>query len=66
MIYSFWKNIYKFPRFLIAILLGFFLITLKPIFRLLKNKNNVIIAIVGIITILIALYLIIIKMTGII
>lgn len=64
--YSFWKNIYKFPRFLIAILLGFFLVTLKPIFRLLKSKKNVVITIIGIITILMTLYLIIIKMTGII
>lgn len=33
------NNIYKFPRFLISIILGFFLTTLQPIFKLLKNKK---------------------------
>nr|YP_009295251.1 Ycf33 [Dasya binghamiae]AOH77263.1 Ycf33 [Dasya binghamiae] len=37
--YNFWNNLYKFPRFLIAVLIGFFLTTFKPIFKLLKNKK---------------------------
>ena len=32
-------NIYKFPRFLISIILGFFLTTFQPVFKLLKNKK---------------------------
>nr|QCI04499.1 hypothetical protein [Antithamnion hubbsii] len=37
---NFWNNIYKFPRFLISVFIGFFLITFKPIFKLLKKENN--------------------------
>nr|YP_010618962.1 hypothetical protein PN064_pgp028 [Deltalsia parasitica]WAX02975.1 hypothetical protein [Deltalsia parasitica] len=37
---NFWVNLYKFPRFLISVLIGFFLTTFQPIFKLLNNKKN--------------------------
>nr|YP_010986113.1 hypothetical protein NDC12_pgp105 [Polyopes affinis]WOL37031.1 hypothetical protein [Polyopes affinis] len=37
---TFWKNIIKYPRFLISVLIGFFLTTLYPIFKLLARKKN--------------------------
>nr|YP_010851494.1 hypothetical protein Ycf33 [Echinothamnion hookeri]WGH14453.1 hypothetical protein Ycf33 [Echinothamnion hookeri] len=37
---NFWVNLYKFPRFLINVLIGFFLTTFQPIFKLLKNKKD--------------------------
>nr|YP_009122134.1 hypothetical protein [Vertebrata lanosa]AJH65892.1 hypothetical protein [Vertebrata lanosa] len=40
---NFWVNLYKFPRFLVGVFLGFFLTTFQPIFKLLKNKKRVII-----------------------
>nr|YP_009399384.1 hypothetical protein [Kapraunia schneideri]ARW68990.1 hypothetical protein [Kapraunia schneideri] len=39
---DFWVNLYKFPRFLISVFIGFFLTTFQPIFKLLKNKNQII------------------------
>nr|YP_010726532.1 hypothetical protein P4D33_pgp039 [Hypnea spinella]WDY85007.1 hypothetical protein [Hypnea spinella] len=42
-----WKNIKKFPLFLIAVFIGFFLTTIQPFFKLLKNnKNKVLIPII--------------------
>nr|YP_010850901.1 hypothetical protein Ycf33 [Lophurella mutabilis]WGH13662.1 hypothetical protein Ycf33 [Lophurella mutabilis] len=37
---NFWVNLYKFPRFLINVLIGFFLTTFQPIFKLLKNRKD--------------------------
>nr|AOM64643.1 hypothetical protein Riqu_164 [Riquetophycus sp.] len=37
---TFWNNITKFPKFLISVIIGFFLTTLQPIFELLKNKKK--------------------------
>nr|YP_009399793.1 hypothetical protein [Digenea simplex]ARW69612.1 hypothetical protein [Digenea simplex] len=49
---DFWGNLYKFPRFLISVLIGFFLTTFQPVFKLLKNKKNgIIIAFITIIII---------------
>nr|QCI07933.1 hypothetical protein [Pleonosporium borreri] len=62
--YNFWNNLDKFPRFLIATILGFFLTTFQPIFRLLKNKRLNTITLIIIITIITSLYLIIVKMLG--
>nr|QVY58046.1 hypothetical protein [Betaphycus gelatinus] len=42
---NFWNNINKFPRFLIVVFTGFFLTTLKPIFKLLTDKKKKIIGI---------------------
>nr|YP_010471044.1 hypothetical protein Ycf33 [Synarthrophyton patena]UVF62873.1 hypothetical protein Ycf33 [Synarthrophyton patena] len=46
--YIFWDNILKFPRFLISVLIGFFLTTFKPFFELLRDKKNRIILIITI------------------
>nr|YP_010902951.1 hypothetical protein REP59_pgp029 [Hypnea flava]WCH55005.1 hypothetical protein [Hypnea flava] len=35
-----WKNIKKFPLFIIGVFIGFFLTTIKPFFKLLKNKKK--------------------------
>nr|YP_010619155.1 hypothetical protein PNW47_pgp027 [Pterosiphonia complanata]WAX03168.1 hypothetical protein [Pterosiphonia complanata] len=37
---NFWVNLYKFPRFLISVLIGFFLTTFQPVFKLLKKKKD--------------------------
>lgn len=37
---NFWDNVYKFPRFLISVIIGFILTTLYPIFKLLKSKKS--------------------------
>nr|YP_010851099.1 hypothetical protein Ycf33 [Aphanocladia stichidiosa]WGH14057.1 hypothetical protein Ycf33 [Aphanocladia stichidiosa] len=52
---NFWVNLYKFPRFLISVLIGFFLTTFQPIFKLLKNKKDKLL-IISIITIIIVLF----------
>lgn len=62
--YNFWDNIDKFPRFLIATFLGFFLTTLEPISKLLKNKKTNIIITIILIIICLLLYLTIKKMLG--
>nr|YP_009313580.1 Hypothetical protein ycf33 [Galaxaura rugosa]SCW21834.1 Hypothetical protein ycf33 [Galaxaura rugosa] len=49
--YNFWQNISKFPTFFISVLTGFFLITLYPIFQLLK-KQKITIFIISIILLL--------------
>ena len=38
--YIFWENISKFPRFLISVLIGFFLTIVSPFFELFKNSTN--------------------------
>lgn len=40
---DFWVNLYKFPRFLIGVFVGFFLTTFQPIFKLLKTKKRIVI-----------------------
>nr|YP_010850505.1 hypothetical protein Ycf33 [Lophurella caespitosa]WGH13265.1 hypothetical protein Ycf33 [Lophurella caespitosa] len=37
---NFWVNLYKFPRFLISVIIGFFLTTFQPVFKLLKTKKS--------------------------
>lgn len=61
---DFWTNLYKFPRFLISVLIGFFLTTFKPIFKLLEKKENIIIIVIITISIVAICYKILIKMTG--
>nr|QCI08439.1 hypothetical protein [Ptilothamnion sphaericum] len=63
--YYFWDNIYKFPRFLIGTLLGFFLTTFKPIFQLLKKTKIAIIVMIVTMIIIYNLYILIKLMTGI-
>lgn len=62
---DFWVNLYKFPRFLIGVFVGFFLTTLQPIFKLLKNKNRVSVFIATIGIIIVIFYKIIVKMIAI-
>ena len=61
---DFWINLYKFPRFLISVLIGFFLTTLKPIFKLLEKKESITIIIIISISIVAICYKILRKMTG--
>ena len=61
---EFWQNLYKFPRFLISVLIGFFLTTLEPIFKQLKNKKRKITIIVITAIFIGIVYTIIKKMTG--
>nr|YP_009315623.1 Hypothetical protein ycf33 [Liagora brachyclada]SCW24281.1 Hypothetical protein ycf33 [Liagora brachyclada] len=35
----FWENIWKFPKFLISVFIGFFLTAAYPFFQLSKNKK---------------------------
>nr|YP_009315826.1 Hypothetical protein ycf33 [Trichogloeopsis pedicellata]SCW24484.1 Hypothetical protein ycf33 [Trichogloeopsis pedicellata] len=37
--YIFWENVWKFPRFLISVCVGFFLTAAYPFFQLSKNKK---------------------------
>ena len=62
---DFWVNLYKFPRFLIGVFIGFFLTTLQPIFKLLKNKNRVLIFTISVGIIIAIFYKIIVKMVAI-
>lgn len=62
---DFWVNLYKFPRFLIGVFIGFFLTTFQPIFKLLKNKNRVIAFSFFIGVLIVIFYKIIVKMIAI-
>nr|ARW64228.1 hypothetical protein [Chondria sp. (in: red algae)] len=62
---TFWENIYKFPRFLMGVLIGFFLTTFGPIFKQLKNKKSKIVSIVILAGTIRIVYTIIKKMNGI-
>nr|YP_010865200.1 hypothetical protein QQR83_pgp174 [Campylaephora boydenii]WGT74204.1 hypothetical protein [Campylaephora boydenii] len=39
---NFWKNIYKFPTFFISVVIGFFLISVRPILQAFKKRKNII------------------------
>nr|YP_010850703.1 hypothetical protein Ycf33 [Lophurella hookeriana]WGH13464.1 hypothetical protein Ycf33 [Lophurella hookeriana] len=52
---DFWVNLYKFPRFLISVLMGFFLTTFQPVFKLLKNRKDKLL-VIATITITIVLF----------
>nr|ARW68783.1 hypothetical protein [Palisada sp.] len=62
---GFWQNLYKFPRFLISVLAGFFLTTFSSIFKQLKTTKSKISLITIITIMIIIMYTIIKKMTGI-
>nr|WCH55603.1 hypothetical protein [Hypnea pseudomusciformis] len=51
-----WKNIKKFPLFIISVFIGFFLTTIQPFFKLLKKRKNRIIIPTTITIILIIIY----------
>nr|YP_009395866.1 hypothetical protein [Herposiphonia versicolor]ARW64846.1 hypothetical protein [Herposiphonia versicolor] len=61
---NFWVNLYKFPRFLTSVFIGFFLTTFQPIFKLLKNKNNIVLFTIITISLISLFYKIIKIMTG--
>nr|YP_010171039.1 hypothetical protein K8K75_pgp027 [Chondria tumulosa]QSD57180.1 hypothetical protein [Chondria tumulosa] len=61
---NFWENLYKFPRFLISVFIGFFLTTLKPIFKQLKGKKNKVLILIILTIIIGLLYTTIRKMSG--
>nr|YP_010851297.1 hypothetical protein Ycf33 [Aphanocladia delicatula]WGH14254.1 hypothetical protein Ycf33 [Aphanocladia delicatula] len=56
---NFWVNLYKFPRFLISVLIGFFLTTFQPVFKLLKNKRSILLFIILLIIMMVLFYRII-------
>ena len=58
---TFWNNINKFPRFLISVILGFFLTVFYPVFKLLKNKKTGIYIYI-ILPLLITLFYIVLKL----
>nr|YP_009396883.1 hypothetical protein [Ophidocladus simpliciusculus]ARW66069.1 hypothetical protein [Ophidocladus simpliciusculus] len=62
---NFWKNLYKSPRFLTSVFIGFFLTTFQPIFKLLKNKLNKVLFLIIMVIIIGTCYTIIRKMNGI-
>lgn len=62
---DFWTNLYKFPRFLISVLIGFFLTTLKPIFKLLEKKEYISLLTILSIFIIAVFYKILKQMTGV-
>nr|YP_010851693.1 hypothetical protein Ycf33 [Echinothamnion hystrix]WGH14650.1 hypothetical protein Ycf33 [Echinothamnion hystrix] len=61
---NFWVNLYKFPRFLISVLIGFFLTTFQPIFKLLKNRKDKLLVITIIVITIVLFYRIIQIITG--
>nr|WGH12870.1 hypothetical protein Ycf33 [Echinothamnion sp.] len=61
---NFWVNLYKFPRFLISVLMGFFLTTFQPVFKLLKNKKDKLLFITILTIIVILFYKTIQTITG--
>lgn len=62
---TFWENLYKFPRFLTSVLIGFFLTTFGPIFKQLKSKKDRTQSLIIIAIIIRVVYVIIRKMSGI-
>nr|YP_009732056.1 hypothetical protein [Gracilaria edulis]QHS70615.1 hypothetical protein [Gracilaria edulis] len=62
---KFWDNINKFPKFLLSVIIGFFLTTFQEIFESLKKKNRRQIIIVTIITLTSTITFILRQMLGI-
>ena len=62
---SFWNNVNKFPKFLITVIIGFFLTTVYPIFKLLKNKKKRIFLIIIFCVFLFTIYTILRLMLGV-
>jgi hypothetical protein len=61
---SFWTNILRYPRFFISSLIGLILVILTPIRNLFKIPKLRIFLIISIVLIFVALYFILINMTG--
>nr|QVQ56820.1 hypothetical protein [Erythrocystis saccata] len=62
---DFWVNLYKFPRFLISVCLGFFLTTLQPVFKLLKSRKSILVFNIILLLTIGTCYKIIVKMLAI-
>nr|UAT97895.1 hypothetical protein Ahn.fas.Kor.pt_132 [Ahnfeltia fastigiata] len=62
---NFWDNVRKFPRFLISVLIGFFLTTLNPVFELLKQKKTRVLIILVSTSFFVIIYTILQSMLGI-
>nr|QCI06808.1 hypothetical protein [Gayliella sp.] len=39
---NFWNNVYRFPRFFVSVIIGFFLVAFRPIYKKLKQQKNII------------------------
>lgn len=39
---NFWNNVYRFPRFFVSVIIGFFLVTFRPLYKKLKQQKNII------------------------
>jgi len=61
---SFWTNILRYPRFFISSLIGLILVILTPIRNLFKIPKLRIFLIISIVLIFVALYFILLNMTG--
>jgi hypothetical protein len=61
---SFWTNILRYPRFFISSLIGLILVIITPIRNLFKIPKLRIFLIISIVLVFVALYFIIINMTG--
>nr|YP_009511127.1 hypothetical protein [Hydropuntia rangiferina]AXI96800.1 hypothetical protein [Hydropuntia rangiferina]UAD87481.1 hypothetical protein [Hydropuntia rangiferina] len=62
---KFWDNINKFPKFILSVIIGFFLTTFHEIFELFKKRNKREIIIITIITLISVITLILRQMMGI-
>ena len=61
---NFWKNILRYPRFFISSLIGLILVILTPFRNLFKIPKLRFFLVFSIILILLALYFVIVNMTG--
>nr|YP_009314601.1 Hypothetical protein ycf33 [Liagoropsis maxima]SCW22855.1 Hypothetical protein ycf33 [Liagoropsis maxima] len=62
--HTFWDNIWKFPKFIISVFIGFFLTAVYPIFELSKNKQINYLIMIILLLVIITLYLILKLMLG--
>nr|SCW23057.1 Hypothetical protein ycf33 [Nemalion sp. H.1444] len=56
--HTFWDNIWRFPKFIISVFLGFFLTAVYPIFQLSKNRKISYLVLATLLLIIITLYLV--------
>lgn len=62
---NFWNNIYKFPTFFISVVVGFFIISIRPILQSFKNQRYIVPIIIIFTSIIYITYIIIKNMLGI-
>nr|YP_010873250.1 Ycf33 [Nemalion vermiculare]WGV34473.1 Ycf33 [Nemalion vermiculare] len=56
--HTFWDNIWKFPKFVFSVFIGFFLTAVYPIFQLSKNKKVNYFLLMSLLLVIIMLYLV--------